>query len=184
MSTAVSRINDLSPAEVKRGLEQGEITLIDVREPAEYAGDRIPGAKLMPLSNFDPAKVPCGSGRVVLHCRSGNRSSKAAQLLLNAGHEQAWHLQGGIEAWKKAGYETQRDAKAPIAIMRQVQITAGSLVLLGVILGWLVSPWFYLLSAFVGAGLVFAGVTDTCGMAILLSKMPWNRIQQQACCSR
>src|SRR5690606_42098633 len=135
----------------------------DVREPAEYAGDRIPGAKLMPLSSFDPAKVPSGSGRVVLHCRSGNRSSKAAQLLLNAGHEQAWHLQGGIEAWKKAGYETERDARAPIAIMPQVQTAAGSLVLLGVIRGWLASPWCYPLSAFARAGLAFAGGAATRG---------------------
>lgn len=175
VTTAVSRIQNVSAQQVKSELVSGRITLIDVREPAEYAAERIAGARLMPLSTFDPAKVPAGNGRVVLHCRSGSRSTKAAQKLLDAGHEQAYQLEGGIEAWKRAGFPTERDARAPISILRQVQITAGSLVVVGVALGWFVSPWFLLLSAFVGAGLVFAGVTDTCGMAMLLAKMPWNR---------
>lgn len=176
MVTTVQRLQNLSPEEVKRELEAGRITLIDVREPSEYAGERIPGAKLMPLGQFDATKLAGGNGRIVLHCRSGNRSTKAAQKLLDAGHEQAFHLQGGIEAWKGAGLQIERDAKAPISILRQVQITAGSLVVIGIALGWFVSPWFFLLSAFVGSGLVFAGVTDTCGMAMALSKMPWNRV--------
>jgi rhodanese-related sulfurtransferase len=84
-------------------------------------------------------------------------------------------LAGGILAWQQAGLPVEKDAKAPIDVMRQVQITAGSLVMLGVALGWFVSPWFFILSAFVGAGLAVAGITNTCGMAMMLSKMPWNR---------
>jgi rhodanese-related sulfurtransferase len=175
MPAVISRIENVSAEQVKDDLASGRITLIDVREPAEYAAERIPGARLMPLSTFDPAKAPTGNDRVVLHCRTGNRSAKAAQKVLNAGHEQAFHLQGGIEAWKGAGFPTERDANAPISIMRQTQITAGSLVLIGLALGWFVSPWFLLLSAFIGAGLAFAGLTDTCGMSMMLAKMPWNR---------
>jgi rhodanese-related sulfurtransferase len=177
-TTAVNRVQTCSAAEVKSGMERGEITLIDVREPSEFAGERIPGAKLMPLSKFDPSSLPKvrDGCKIVLHCRTGSRSAKAAQRLLEAGHEAAYQLQGGIDAWKQAGLPTERDAKAPISILRQVQITAGSLVLIGLILGFAVSPWFFLLSGFVGAGLVFAGVTDTCGMAMLLANMPWNRV--------
>lgn len=174
-TSTVSRIQDLSPADVKAELDSGRITLIDVREPSEYAAERIPGSRLMPLSKFDPANLPNGSTRIVLHCRSGSRSTKAGQKLLDAGHESACQIRGGIEAWKQAGLPTEKDARAPISIIRQVQITAGSLVVIGVALGWLVSPWLYLVSAFIGAGLVFAGVTDTCGMAMMLAKMPWNR---------
>ena len=177
MVTTVQRIQNLSPEEVKRELEAGRITLIDVREPSEYAGERIPGAKLMPLGQFNATKLAANNDRIVLHCRSGNRSAKAAQKLLESGCEQAMQLQGGIEAWKGAGLPLERDAKAPISILRQVQIIAGSLVVIGVALGWFVSPWFFLLSAFIGSGLVFAGLTDTCGMAMALSKMPWNRVQ-------
>ena len=177
MATTVNRIQDWSAAQVKTELEAGRITLIDVREPAEHAGERIPGAKLMPLSRFDPAAAPVGTGPVVLHCRSGGRSTKAAQQLLDAGHENAIQLQGGLDAWKKAGYPTERDATAPISILRQVQITAGSLGLFGSLLGFFVSPWWFLLSGFIGAGLLFAGLTDTCGMAMMLAKMPWNRVK-------
>lgn len=174
--TAVSRIRTLSPAEVKAKIERGEILLVDVREPAEHSGERISGAKLMPLSAFDPASlVESASKPIVLHCRSGGRSSRAAEMLLNAGHPEAWHMEGGIDAWKRANLPTERDASAPISILRQVQITAGSLVLIGSLLGYFVSPWFFALSGFVGAGLIFAGLTDTCGMAMLLAKMPWNR---------
>jgi len=176
--TTDSRVREMSPAELRAGLDRGEITLIDVREPAEHAGERIPGSRLLPLSKFDPEKaLALAEGRpLVLHCRGGNRSGQACRKMLNAGAESATHLAGGIEAWTKAGYPVERDAKASISIMRQVQITAGSLVLIGSLLGYLVSPWFFALSGFMGAGLMVAGITDTCGLAMLLAKMPWNRV--------
>jgi rhodanese-related sulfurtransferase len=183
-AAAVSRIRDLSPAEVKSGLDRGEIVLIDVREPFEHAGGRIPGARLMPLSAFDPARARqlAGDRQLVLHCKGGGRSSKAAHMLLAAGADHASHLAGGFDAWKSASLPTERDVSAPISIMRQVQITAGSIVLAGSLLGFFVSPWFFLLSGFIGAGLVMAGVTDTCGMAMMLSKMPWNRAGRESAC--
>jgi rhodanese-related sulfurtransferase len=93
-----------------------------------------------------------------------------------AGWPDVWQLKGGIEAWRKAGFPVVGNAKAPISIMRQVQIAAGSIVLVGVVLGMLVSPWMLGISAFVGAGLVFSGASGTCGMAAMLSLMPWNRV--------
>jgi rhodanese-related sulfurtransferase len=175
MAVAIDRVHEMSPLDAKTAMDRGEVVLIDVREPAEFSAERIPGAKLMPLSRFDPASLPSNGARVVVHCRSGNRSAKAAQKLLEAGANGAWHLAGGLLAWKSAGLPVEKDARTRIDVMRQVQITAGSLVLIGVALGWFVSPWFYLLSAFIGAGLLFAGVTNTCGMAMMLSKMPWNK---------
>ena len=176
MSVAtVSRIREVSPADLKSQLDRGECVLIDVRDPSEHAAERIPGSRLMPLTTFDPASLSTNGATVVLHCKGGTRSAKAAQKLLDSGANEAIHLAGGIMAWKNAGFPLERDARAPIDVIRQVQITAGSLVLIGVALGWFVSPWLFILSAFIGAGLVFAGLTGTCGMAMMLSKMPWNR---------
>lgn len=177
ISSAARSVREISPAELKAALDRGEVTLIDVREPSEHAGERITGAKLMPLGAFDPAKArEMAAGKtLVLHCKSSGRSGKAAKALLAAGAAEACHLCGGIDAWKQAGLPVERDANAPISMFRQVQIAAGSMTLIGAALGFFVSPWFYGLCAFVGAGLVFAGVTNTCGMAIVLGKMPWNR---------
>lgn len=159
----------------KTWMDKGDVVLVDVREPAEHAGEHIRDTTLVPLSRFDPAQIPQADGKMlILYCRTGNRSAQAGQQLLEAGASAAWHLQGGIEAWKAAGYETERTAHAPISLGRQVQIVAGLLVLLGTILGAWVSPWFLLLSGFVGAGLTVAGMTDTCAMAMLLAKLPYN----------
>jgi rhodanese-related sulfurtransferase len=167
----------VDPPTLKRWLDEGRAELIDVREPMEHARERIAGARLAPLSVFDGADLAPGDRRVaVFHCRSGNRTAQAADRLLATGFDEVYHLDGGIEAWKGAGLPVQVNRSAPIDLMRQVQIAAGSLVLLGVALGLLVTPWFLALSAFVGAGLVFAGVTGFCGMARLLARMPWNRV--------
>jgi rhodanese-related sulfurtransferase len=161
-------------ATVRERLTAGEIVLVDVREPVEYAGERIPGAISRPLSQFSGEGLSPGQG-VVLYCQSGRRSQQAAQRLLAAGWPEVGQMDGGIIAWKRAGYPVVRDPKAPISLFRQVQIVAGSLVLLGTVLGATVSPWFLLLSGLVGAGLVFAGVTNTCAMGMLLAQLPYNR---------
>lgn len=156
-------------------LQKGKAVLIDVREPDEHARERIAGARLAPLFRFEPASVSAEAGKMlVFHCNSGNRTAQAADLLRRAGG-QVYQLAGGLQAWKRAGLPVIADTKAPLPIMRQVQIAAGSLVLLGIVLAVLVSPWFMALSAFVGAGLVMAGITGFCGMATLLQHMPWNR---------
>ncbi len=153
-------------------------TLVDIRERDEYAREHIEGARHHALSTLDRAH-PARPGDAVLifHCKSGARTAQAAQQIASgtpAGVE-TYILDGGIDAWKKAGLPVIVDRKAPIPVMRQVQIGAGSLVLLGAILGATVSPGFYALSAFVGAGLIFAGATGFCGMARVLELMPWNR---------
>ncbi|MFM6002933.1 MAG: rhodanese-like domain-containing protein, partial [Sphaerospermopsis kisseleviana] len=127
---------------------------------SEYAGEHIPGSQVLPLSQFQPEKIKLVPGKqVVIYCQSGNRSNKAAQKLIQAGFTDFSQLQGGITAWKQSGYPTKVNKNAPISLMRQVQIVAGTLVFTGTILGAFVSPWFLILSGFVGAGLVFAGVT-------------------------
>lgn len=164
---------------LKAWMDKGEALLVDVREPSEHAGERILGARLVPLSGFNPAQVPQESGKkVVLHCLTGTRSTQAGRKLLAAGFARVYNLKGGLQAWKGAGYATEYNSDAPISIQRQVQIVTGALVLLGTVLGTAVSPWFLLLSGFVGAGLMFAGITNTCGMAVLLAKLPYNRRSQ------
>lgn len=178
-ATRLNQLHTVDAQTLKQGLDQQSVTLIDVREPGEFAGEHIPGATLVALSQFDPRKIPqTEDTQLVLYCRSGNRSAIAAQKLFEAGFESVTHLSCGIGAWKEAGYPTVTNRDAPISLMRQVQIVAGSLMLTGTLLGALVSPWFLLLSGFVGAGLMFSGVTDTCMLGMLLAKLPYNQRSQ------
>jgi rhodanese-related sulfurtransferase len=177
MATAAQdTIKPLDAQTLRTWLEQDEALLNDVREPAEFAGERIAGAHPVPLSAFDPARLPDQAGKkLVLMCQTGNRSAQAARKLVEAGSTNLWHLEGGLQAWKTAGFDTERSAHAPLSLQRQVQLVAGSLVLAGTLLGAFASPWFLFLSGFVGAGLVFAGATNTCGLAMLLAKLPYNQ---------
>lgn len=174
MTSSIPQTVDAATA--KSWLDQGDTLLLDVREPAEYAREHIPAATLAPLSTLDPAELDLGGARrVIVHCASGARSATAASQLQAAGIATVANLQGGLPAWRAAGYEVVVDRRAPLPIMRQVQIAAGTLILIGVALGGLVHPGFFGLSAFVGAGLVFAGATGWCGMAMLLGRLPYNR---------
>ena len=176
ISTNDARLQEIDAQTLKQWLEANAVTLVDVRELAEYAAERIPGAKLQSLSRFEPHQLRSVAGqKLVLYCQSGHRSAKAAQQCLENGFDSVIHLRGGILAWKSAGYAVEKSQNAPISLFRQVQIVAGSLVFLGTVLGAIVSPVFLLLSGFVGAGLVFAGVTNTCAMGMLLAKLPYNQ---------
>jgi rhodanese-related sulfurtransferase len=170
-------LKTITPEQAAEMLRHGGATLIDVREPDEHARERIPGAMNLPLSRLEEAELAVREGRPVLfHCRSGARTGgNAGRLAAKAGLCEAYIIEGGLEAWKRAGLPVAEDRRQPLELMRQVQIAAGAMVLLGVLLGALVSPWLYGLAAFVGAGLVFAGVTGTCGLARVLRLMPWNR---------
>lgn len=163
----------ISPMNAQRLIDQGAI-LVDIREAEEHARERVPGARHEPLSRLGAVRTG-GAPSVIFHCRSGARTAANASRLGAAADCDAFVLEGGLDAWKKAGLPVHVDRSQPIEIMRQVQITAGSLVVLGVALGVVVAPAFLAVSAFVGAGLVFAGATGWCGMARLLSLMPWNR---------
>ena len=167
----------ISPTEARRLLSEGA-TLVDIREADEHARENIPGARHLPLSKLDEADLALHAGRpVIFHCRSGARTQSQAPRLAGraAGACEAFILEGGIDAWKKAGLPVATDRSQPLELQRQVQIGAGSLTLLGVLLGLLVSPWFYAIPAVVGAWLVTAGVTGFCGMARLLMRAPWNK---------
>ncbi|MCZ8146355.1 MAG: rhodanese family protein [Roseomonas sp.] len=170
-------LNTITPDEAARLLRDGGATLVDVREADEHARERIPGARNLPLSRLEEAELAVHQGKPVLfHCRSGARTAgNADRLAAKAGLCEAYVVEGGLDAWKRAGLPVAEDRRQPIELMRQVQIAAGSMVVLGVLLGAFVTPGFYLLSGFVGAGLVFAGVTGTCGLARVLRMMPWNR---------
>ncbi|MBL8530434.1 MAG: rhodanese family protein [Hyphomonadaceae bacterium] len=169
-------LTPIEPAPLKRMLDAGQAVLIDVREHDEHAREHIIGARLAPLSAIDSHDFDRDHDKIaVFHCKSGMRTQANAARLLARGFREAYFLQGGLEAWKAAGLPVHANTRAPLEIMRQVQIAAGSLVLLGVVLGASVHPGFYALSAFVGAGLTFAGVSGWCGMALLLKAMPWNR---------
>jgi rhodanese-related sulfurtransferase len=157
-------------------LDRESVCLIDVREAGEYAGAHILGAIDLPLSQLKNRNFQLPSDRqLVLYCRSGHRSAQAAQILAAEGYTDLYHLEGGVGAWQSAGYQTQSIANAPISLFRQVQIVAGALVVLGTVLGAMVSPLWLILSGFVGSGLVFAGISDTCAMGMLLAKLPYNR---------
>jgi rhodanese-related sulfurtransferase len=176
-------LNAISPQTAKAMLDDGRAILIDVRERDEWEHEHIPGATLVPLSDFRAARLPSRHGKtVIFHCRSGNRTKLAAAQLIAAGGPDAVYLDGGILSWEKTGYRVEQGMTggAPIPIMRQVQIAAGALVMLGLILAWLVHPWFLGLSGFVGAGLMLSGVSGTCAMAHVLQYLPWNRIRPGA----
>jgi rhodanese-related sulfurtransferase len=170
--------NRLSPNRVSDLLSQGQVVLVDVREPDEFARRHIKGARSQPLSSFDPAQLKGGDeGKtVVFTCRTGMRTEAHCERLQQAAPGDSFILEGGIDGWAAAGLPVEQNRKAPIEIMRQVQITAGLLVLAGIGLGIAVAPGFLGLAAFVGAGLTFAGVTGFCGMARVLALAPWNRI--------
>lgn len=161
----------LSPAEARRLSDSGA-RLIDIRGRDEFARARAPGAENRPLDELEPFDH---DGPVVFVCRSGMRTSGNAAKLADCCSGEAYILEGGLDAWKAAGLPVEEDRSQPLEIMRQVQIAAGTLVLLGVALGFLATPVLFGLAAFVGAGLVTAGVTGWCGMARLLAVMPWNR---------
>ncbi len=170
----------ISPGDASELVSQGAI-LFDIREPADYAREHIATAKLLPLSALDHgADVGKLSAQdtVIFHCQSGVRSAQNAEKLASmAAPAIVCLMEGGINAWKQQGLAVVTDRSQPLPMMRQVQVAAGSLVLIGVILGYIATPGWFLLSGLVGAGLLFAGVSGYCGMATLLAKMPWNRPQ-------
>jgi rhodanese-related sulfurtransferase len=178
-------VNTIKPQELNAKYNRGEpVELIDVRTPVEFREVHCTFARNVPLDQLDPqallAERPGAANQpIYLICRSGSRGRQACEKLIAAGFRQVVNVEGGTLAWVEAGLPVNRGKKA-ISLERQVRIAAGSLVLLGSVLGALVHPGWIGLAAFVGAGLVFAGITDTCGMGLLLAKMPWNRLPTSA----
>jgi rhodanese-related sulfurtransferase len=180
----------ISPQQLHELCKAGKIDLLDVRTPVEFRELHATAARNVPLDRLDPVAVMQarnGSKDEPLYviCRSGSRGRQACERFLAAGFPNAVNVEGGTLAWAECGLPVVRGQKA-ISLERQVRIAAGLLVLLGALLGWLLHPAFVGLAAFVGAGLVFAGITDTCGMGMLLARMPWNQVKDTAspCCAR
>lgn len=153
-------------------LLKGGAQLIDIRGPDEHARERVGSAQSMPLDQLAPIE---GDTPLIFHCRSGQRTNLNAARLAAVNAGPTYLLEGGIDGWKAAGLPTLTDAKQPLELMRQVQIGGGAMVLTSVALGWLVSPFFLLLGAGVGVGMLHAGITGSCAMTALLAPMPWNR---------
>jgi rhodanese-related sulfurtransferase len=174
-------VQTITPAELAELRRQGRpIELIDVRTPAEYQEVRAESARLVPLDVLDPMAVLAsrsGSADQPLYliCRSGARSRVAAERFIAVGYTNVVNVEGGTIAWERTGLPVTRGVKTVISLERQVRIAAGALVVIGSVLGAFLHPGFMAISGFVGAGLVFAGITDTCGMGMMLARMPWNR---------
>ncbi|HSI35055.1 MAG: rhodanese-like domain-containing protein [Phycisphaerae bacterium] len=174
-------VRTITPAEVAdRMMHDPAGRLIDVRTPAEFATVHAEGARSIPLDHLDPPAVMAAGdgladGPVYVICKSGGRAAKACERFHAAGFTDVLSVAGGTDAWARAGLPVVRGTSGVISLERQVRIGAGLLVLTGMVLGWHVHPAFHWLSAVIGGGLVFAGVTDWCGMGVLLARMPWNR---------
>ncbi len=184
----------VSACELIDSLKAGRrVELIDVRTPIEYRELHVEFARNVPLARLDPVRVMesrTGSAEDPLYlvCQSGKRAELACETFRKAGFLNVFNVDGGTRACLEAGLPAVRELNS-VSLERQVRIAAGLFVLLGLALGYFVHPGFTGLSAFVGAGLVFSGVTNTCGMAMLLARMPWNQgsveasSDSKACCA-
>lgn len=173
-------ITTMTPKQLQDIVQAGQsVELIDVRTPVEFREVHVSFARNVPLDQLDAAQVasgrnPAGDPLYVI-CRSGKRGQQACEKFLAAGYSNVVNIEGGTQAWEQAGLLVVRGKKM-ISLERQVRIAAGSLVLIGAILSYIAHPYWIVLSGFVGAGLMFAGITDTCGMGLLLARMPWNQV--------
>ena len=178
-----ARAISVSPQHVDTVRSQGEeVELIDVRTPAEYRAGHASGARLIPLDELSPESLAAqvqgpGAGQdgpVYLICQSGLRAQKAAERLMTTGYRNLALVEGGTDAWEKAGLPMARCGKA-ISLERQVQIAIGVLLILKVFLGFTLHELFFAATALIGTGLIVAGTTRWCGMARLIALLPWNR---------
>jgi rhodanese-related sulfurtransferase len=174
---------DIDPRTVHEALrtDPTALRLVDVRTRQEVDATSIAGATNLPLDAFEEhiGELRASASLLVLLCESGNRARLAAQILERHAVDRYRVLHGGLRGWVKAGLPHQGGRRV-LPIMRQVQLAAGLLVLAGLGLGAFVDHWFYLISAFAGGGLTLAGLTGYCGMALLLARMPWNRVARSA----
>ena len=177
----------IQPLELQRLLATGApAQLLDVRTPGEFATAHVPGAKLIPLDDLKPDAFRRERGAeeitVYVLCQSGGRARKAIEKLERAGVQGCVLVEGGTQAWIDAGLPTERTKSSALPLMRQVQITVGFVSAVGAALALAVNPLFAIIPLVMGGGLLFAGLTGICGLALLLAKMPWNRAQGCGSC--
>jgi len=187
MNTLQAKMS-IQPLELQRRLAAGgPAQLLDVRTPGEFATAHVPGAKLIPLGDLDPGafRRQRGSEEVPVYvlCQSGGRARKAIEKLEQAGVQGCVLVEGGTQGWIDAGLPTERAQSSALPLMRQVQIIVGLVSAVGAALALAVNPLFAIIPLVMGCGLLFAGLTGICGLAVVLAKMPWNRAQScGACC--
>ena len=173
-------VNKITAAELAKMQARGSAQLIDICSPTEYASGHVPGAINIPMEQIGAHIADLRIGApVVLICKSGQRAAAAAQLL-EASRPDVLVLDGGTRAWKESGGQIVLTTRTGWSLERQVRLGAGLLLLVGVVLSLVWNRGWIGLSAFVGLGLTFAGLTDICGMALLLTKMPWNKARKQS----
>jgi rhodanese-related sulfurtransferase len=165
--------------QLQNAIQSGKrLALIDVRTPVEHEETRIAGSVLMPLDKLDSQlvkKAAAGAESCVLICQGGKRAEQAYEKLRTAGCEGLSILEGGVNAWAAAGLPLERSTKKHLPLMRQVQLTIGLITLIGSLVALTVNKNFAIVPALLGAGMTMAGVTGWCGLAVLISKMPWNK---------
>lgn len=167
----------ISPSKAHEQKKKGEALFLDVRTPAEIRECAIEDCLHVPhdrVAHCPDLEKLSRDQPIVLVCGSGKRAEKAGQALAGKGFTQLEVMEGGMQEWKKHDLPV-KEGKGAISLERQVRIAAGSLVAVGAVLAWFINPLWLILPGFVGCGLVFAGVTNTCGMGMMLAKMPWNR---------
>jgi rhodanese-related sulfurtransferase len=167
-------IPHISPAAAKQLIEKGAI-LVDIRNPGEHASERIQGGRNFPLGALRDNCIGESYAVIVFFCKSGARTRMNAALLSKATQVDAFILDGGIDAWKAAGLPINLEARQPMEMAQQAQITAGALALLGAVLGYVVHAGFYALPGLISGCLIFSGLPCTRGIARVLRLMPWNR---------
>lgn len=161
---------------LREWMEADEAVLIDVREPAEYAAERIPGSVNLPLSSFSPDKLPAHDGRhLVLHCQAGARATQATCRLIDAGLGPVWCFEAGMSGWRTAGLAVEGTGREMINVQRQTQIAVGTFVLAGTLLGAFVAQGWLVLAGLMGCGLIVAGSTGKCALAELIARLSWNQ---------
>ena len=170
----------ISVQELAKKFDEGGVPLIDVRTPTEFRAVHAQHAGNYPLDRLDPAAIMQEHSEVkdaplYVICQAGSRSAMACEKFVQAGFSNVVNVEGGTKAWDAAKLPVVRGKKS-ISLERQVRITAGSIALIGSVAAIATgNAYFAGIPAFIGAGLAFAGITDTCGMGMMLAKMPWNR---------
>lgn len=179
MTLAAPIQTSVSPRELHRLIAGGAVAeLLDVRAPGEFAAAHVPGARLIPLAQLDATAFLKQRGAddkpIYILCQSGGRARRAIENFQRAGFNGCVLVEGGTQAWIDAGLPVERGESRVLPLMRQVQIAVGLVSVTGAALALAVHPWFMLIPLATGCGLLFAGITGFCGLAVLLAKMPWN----------
>ena len=165
-------MQNISPAQLKELIKQGNAIIIDVREPFEFQSGHIKNAISIPASKFTKDKIPNDkSKKIIFHCKAGKRSE---MLLKNIAGEGYLNLEGGIDNWLANGFAIHGKTKMPID--QQFRLSIGIIILISSILAYFINFNFVFVNMFIGAGLVFSGITGFCGLQKILGMAPWNKI--------